>query len=270
MKMIFPIKHAKHSLLDSSFFKMLIIPLLVLLLILGLSIFSTTRSWVSNLFAPFLKSGDYFYKTTSQIPNFFSDKNELIKKNENLLNEIEKNRLSLINYEALRFENQRLREDLKLKPIGDFISASIIARSPQIPLDSLFLDKGTLEGLNNGDLVLVGERILIGKLVKVSKNRSTVALNSFVGAISYGFVARTLEPIEIIGIGGGNIETKVPFDFDILVGDKIMVPGSVHSLVAVVGAIEEDRSSGFKNVLLSLPINISKINTVFVERVITE
>lgn len=270
MKMTFQIKHTDRKLFGSSFLKILIIALIILIFVLGFSIFNSTQSFLSNLFSPFLKSGDYFYQTINQIAKTFSDKNQIIKENDNLLIQIENDRINLFDYDSIKHENQKLREDLKIKPVGDFISASVIAKSPQIPLDSLFLDKGIKDGLNDGDLVLTGERILIGKIVKVSKNRSTVALNSFVDTLSYGSVARTNESLEIKGVGGGNIEAKVPFDFDIVVGDKIMVTGSVEFLTALVGSIEEDRSAGFKKVLMSLPLNISKINTVFVAPTINE
>jgi hypothetical protein len=49
-----------------------------------------------------------------------------------------------------------------------------------------------------------------------------------------------------------------------------MVGGPLELVVAVVGAIEEDRSSGFKNAMMSLPVNISKINTVFIYHTIKE
>jgi hypothetical protein len=76
--------------------------------------------------------------------------------------------------------------------------------------------------------------------------------------------------LEIKGVGGGGMEARAPIDFDIAVGDKIMVGGSFISLSAVVGVVEEDKSSGFKNIFMSLPVNVSKINVVFVEPTINE
>lgn len=270
MKMTFQIKYTKQNLFGRSFFKILIISLLILIPVLVFNIFGSARSLVSDFFSVFFRGGDYFYKSFNQISKNFSSKNELIEENRNLLDEIEKNRLDLIGYESIKYENQKLREVLKIKPEGNFIVTVIIARSPQIPLDSLFLDKGTEDGLDNGDLVLTGGRILVGRIVEASKNKSTVALNSLAGVVSYGFVSRTSEPLEIKGMGGGSLEAKVPIDFDIAVGDKLMVSGSFTYLAAVVGMIEEDHPSGFKNILMSLPVNISKVNTVFIEPHINE
>ncbi len=268
--MIFQIKHTKQNLFGRNFFKIFIIFLIILVFVLIFNIFGPARSLASEIFSPFFKTGNFFYERMSQIPKIFADKNKLIEENKKLLAEVENSRLDIIDYESIKYENQKLRRELEIRPEGNFIAASIIAKSPQIPPDSLFLDKGFKDGLNNGDLVLAGERILIGKIAKMSKNRAMVALNSFANAVSYGYVARTNEPLEINGGGGGRLETKVAIDFDIIAGDKIMVADSFTYLAAIVGVVEEDQSSGFKNIFMSLPVDVSKISIVFIEPLTSE
>lgn len=270
MKMTFLIKHTKQNTFDRNFFKIFIILLLILASVFTLGLSGTVRSLAMDALSPFFSVGNFIYGNFAKVPNFFSDKNKIIEKNNQLLSELENLRINIADYESVKSENQALREELKLKPVGNFIAAGVIARPPQIPLDSMLLDKGSTNGLNNGDLILAGDRILIGKIVEITKNRATVALNSFAGMVSYGYVARTNESIEVSGVGGGSIEVKVPIDFDIAVGDKIMTGGSLQFLVAVVGSIEEDRSSGFKNVLMSLPANISEVNIVFIAPTLSE
>ncbi len=268
--MIFQIKHTKQNFFSRSFLKIILVFLLILIFVLIFSFFSPARSLMSNILSPFFKTGGSFHKTFNNIPNFFSDKIKLIEENTKLSNEIENLRSNIVDYESIKYENQKLRSELGLRPVGDFIATSIIAKSPQIPPDSLFIDKGVSDGVNNGDFVLTGGRILIGKIIKASTNKATVVLNSFAGVVSYGFVARTDEPIEIKGEGGGSIGAKVPIDFDIDVGDKIMINDSLAYLVAVVGVIEEDHSSGFKDIMMSMPIDISRINIVFIKPIISE
>jgi cell shape-determining protein MreC len=265
---MYQIKNTRHSFWSGNFFKIFAIFFFIFIFLFVAS--SGIRSLVPLIFSPFLKAGDYFYKSFGNVPKFFTEKNKLIEENDQLLSIIENDDLNKIDYESVKLENQRLRTELGLKPAGDFVAVSVIARPPQVPLDTLVLDKGTMDAIDNENFVLAGERILIGKIVKVSKNKSTLALNSFAGVVSSGFVVRTNEPIDIKGTGGGNMEVKVPIDFDIVVGDKIMMNGATSYLLAMVGAIEEDRSSGFKNVLLSMPVNISKISIVFVESRINE
>jgi len=264
MKMMYQTKHNNKNLFGGNFLKILGIFLIIIFFIFLIGISNSVRSIMSDAFSPLLKIGNSFYGGLNQIPKFFYDKNKLIKENNDLWSEIENMNVNIADYESIKYENQKLREDLKIKPIGNFVTSSIIAKPPQIPLDSLFLDRGIVDEIDKNYLVLAGERVLIGKIVEVYNNKSTAALNSFAGMITYGFVSRTDEPLEITGAGGGSIEARVPIDFDIVVGDKIMTGGSLYYLVAIVGLVEKDESSGFKNVLMSLPIDISKINTVFI------
>lgn len=267
--MIFQAKHTKRSFWGGNLSKIISVFLLVLFLIFIFDFLGSSYQFFSGLFYPFIKTGDLFYKNISWLPGIFSDKNKIIEENKNMEMQIEKDSVDMADYESLKYENQKLRDILKIKPAGNFIYANIVAKSPQIPLDSLLLDRGTADGLKEGDLVLAADKVLIGKIVKLSKNISTVALDSFAGQVSYGFVARTEEPIEAKG-GGGYLEAQVPIDFDITLGDKIMVHGSGDYMSAIVSSIEEDHSSGFKKIFMSLPINVSKINVVFVESILKE
>lgn len=267
MKMMYLLRHTKQNSFNKIFLKILAIIAFILLFVLSVG---SAKSLLIETLSPLFKTGDYFYRTFGQIPQFFSDRNKLIEENEKLMDEIENYRLNMIDYDAVKYENQRLREDLKIKPAENFIAVSVLARAPQIPLDSLLLNKGTEDGINQNDFVLASSKVLIGKIAKISKNKSTVALNSFAGVVTYAYVARTNEPLEIKGAGGSSIEAKVPIDFDIIVGDKIMAGGALSYLAAIIGAIEEDHSSGFKKILMSLPVDTSKINTVFTEPFIGE
>lgn len=265
------IKHTnKQSVLSRNFSKILFVFAVVMLPIFIFSTYGPAASLLSSAMSPFLKAGDYFYSGLSKVPKIFSSKSELLEENRRLMEELGNSDILRSDYESIKYENQKLREDLMIKPSGDFMAAMVLARPPQVPLDSMVINKGSDDGLKEGDMVLAGERTLIGKIAKISKNRSNVVLNSFAEVISYGYVARTEEPIEVKGDGGGNIQARVPIDFDIKEGDKIMVGGSASFAAAIVGIIEKDESLGFKEVFMSLPVSVSKINTVFVEPFINE
>lgn len=270
MKTMFQIKHTRPNILSRNLFKIVPVVLVVLLLALAFSFLGGVRSLTLEILSPILKTGDHFYNGAGGILKNFADKDVLLEENQTLKDELVESRFATIDLESVKYENQKLREALKIKPEGEYVLAAVIARPPQVPLDSLFLDKGTADGLGKGSLVLAGDRILIGKVVEVSRSTSIVALNSLAEAVSYGFVARTSEPIEIKGVGGGSMQARVPIDFDIEIGDKIMVSHTFTYFMAVAGIIEEDKLSGFKDVLTSLPVDVSKINLVFVAPIIKE
>ena len=267
---MYQIKHTNRKFLGIGLPKIITIILFLAGFVLFFSISNSAQSLVSASLSPFFKTGGFFYNSLGNVSRFFSDKNKLIAENTQLLSEIENLKFGLVDLEVLKYENQKVREGLEIKPIGDFISSFVIAKSPQIPLDSLILDKGFKDGINDGDFVLASERVLIGKVVKTSRSKSTVALNSFAGVTTFAFVSRTGELLEIKGAGGGSIEAKVSIDFDIKVGDKIMVADSLNYVVGIVGVVEEDTSSVFKDILMLLPADISKTNIVFIKPFINE
>lgn len=262
--MTFQIKHNKTHNFNRNLARLILVGFFVLVLVLS-NIFGPGNTIWTDLFYPFIKTGDYFYKNINKIGGFFSDKSELIEKNNKLMDEIENYQLDLMDYEVLKNENSRLREELKIKPPGEFIYTSVVSRPPQIPLDTLLLNVGIADSVKIGDLVLVSNKILIGKITKVSNHKSTIALNSFAEAVFYGFIARTSESLEVKGIGGGNMEAKVPLNFDVMPGDKVMISDSEKFLAAIVGAVTEDKSLGSKSVLMYLPVNTPHLNTVFVK-----
>lgn len=245
--------------------KILIRFLLVLVFLLVFGFFTPLRTIVLSVASPFFQSGDYLNSLFIQLPKFLVDKNKIIKENEELDIEIERLRVAILDYQMLKDENQRLIKELGFSAPPEFVGAKVLARSPQIALDTLLIDQGEGALVGVGSIVLAHERVLLGKVQKVSSNRAIVALNSFPSVVSYGFVERTHELIEIKGVGGGNMEVEVPIDFDIKLADIVIAEGSQDAVLAIVGSVEENLSSGFKKVLLSLPVNVSKTRVVFVE-----
>lgn len=240
------------------FFKILFFLVFFIFSYLGFSLFGAT--------SPFLKSGSIFYEKFFFLSRFFSDKTVLVDENMRLSLELEKFTAIAHEYNSLKIENQRLTDELRLRPQSDFVGARILARPPQIPLDSVIIDRGKEDGIEENDLVFSDGVSLIGRVVKISNKNSVVALSSFADKKSFGFIERTLEPVEVIGVGGGGMEARIPIDFDVITGDKIVLEGSRPYILAIVKSVEENQSLGFKRVLMSLPSNILKTRIVFVEK----
>ena len=79
--------------------------------------------------------------------------------------------------EKLKKENSLLKEALKIKEKFQkkIILANVIGASP-FNLDPCFLiDKGKKDGVEEGDIVLLNEKILVGKVKKVKENFSEVS-----------------------------------------------------------------------------------------------
>lgn len=235
------------------------------LLIFVLIFFSHLSGRTANFMSSILSFGNYFYEKTPFVPEFFSKRQSLLNENNKLSEEISNLRLKLLDYETVAEENKRLYLDLGLRPKNNFIGAKIIAKAPQVPTDSIVIDRGEADLIKVGDIVLVGERVMVGVVAEVNKKISTVSLSSFSGNVSYGFIERNKEAVDIEGVGGGGLRARVPIDFDIKQEDKIIIEGNRSYVVAIVASVADDQASGFKDVFLSLPINISQARVVFVE-----
>lgn len=230
-----------------------------------ISFFGPARNFVAKISTPFLEVGSVFYNRFSFLPKIFSDKQKLVEENTLLSDEVENLNAKLIGYDAVNQENEELRRELGLRPKENFLAAEIIARPPQIPLDSVLINKGSKDGIKKGDAALAASGVLVGNVADVYDSTSIVALSSFPGTSISGHIERTGEQIEINGTGGGNMQSKVPIDLDIGQGDRIVVSGTGANIASIAGVIEEDKASGFKTVFFSLPVNPSRIRIIFIE-----
>ncbi len=263
--MIYLQKHTRNGFFANNYKKILIILILLSFVFFGFNKSNFLQSKSSTLFSPFFKIGNFFYGSLEKKPKILSNKDALFAENESIKVELQNLRMALMDSEVIKQENVELRKALDLNTERDFIPTTIIARPPQIPFDTLLLDKGILDNVKVDDLVLVGERILIGKVVKVNDNTSTVALSSFAENSIAGIVERNSEMIEVKGMGGGGMQVKLPIDFDISISDRIITSNLPSFVFAVVSSIEEDKTTGFKDVYLSLPEGIGKIKVVFIK-----
>lgn len=224
--------------------------------------FSGTASVVLD---PFFRVGNFIYEKIPFVPDFFRDRKFLIEKNRELFERIENLNLDLISYETILEENKRLYSELGLRPEGSFLGSKIIAKPPQVPTDSIVIDRGSGDVIDVGDIVLAGSRIMIGRVVSVSDKNAVVALSSLSNTLSYGYIERTGEAIDLEGVGGGSMRARVPIDFDIKLEDKVLIEGTRVYVAAIAASIEVDQSSGFEEILFKLPANIGRARVVFVE-----
>ncbi len=260
--MILPLKHNRPN--GLSFLKIIIVIFVLVVVSLLLASFGVVKNAVSDSTSSTLQNGDKFFSFITVLPKWFVARNTLITEIEKLNREVESLNLSVIDLAVLSYENRRLREELGIKPEESFVRAGVLARPPQIAFDTLVVDKGSKEGLKVGDLVLASNRLLAGTIIEVGENSSIVSLNSDSGNSFTAFSSRTGEALEVKGVGGGNLSAKTLLDFDIKVGDSLVVSGSSNYMIAIVGVVEADSSGGTKNVLMSLPFNVATIQSVFV------
>lgn len=240
--------------------------ILTVLIIIFFIVFKTTSvgDYISQILLPVFKIGDSSYKVVPGISESFWSKEKLLQELQVLREKERELNLKLTDIVALQFENRELRNALKVKPEQAFITSFVVARPPQTSFDTLLIDVGKNSSVNVGDSVLVSPNTMIGKVIETKLDSSIVLLNSSSLLYFSAQIARNSVPLEVFGHGSGNLFSKVPIITDIEIGDVIVSNyGNIFS-IGVVREIIEDEASGFKDIFIALPANISNINLVFI------
>ncbi len=138
----------------------------------------SVRTAGSRLLAPvemgisgLLGQVDSLVQTVSQI-------SELSRQNQEYREEIDRLRSRLVQVQEVEQENQDLRALLDLKPRsgpGQFLPVRVIARDPSPYIQSITVDRGTEDGVQDG-MVVVSARGLVGRVVRAEATTSQVLL----------------------------------------------------------------------------------------------
>lgn len=142
----------------------------------------------------------------------------------------------------LEFENQRLHKILELKDAGEnkFIVSRVIGKEPTNWLNSLIIDKGSLDGLYINQPVMNFSG-LIGKIIEVNPRSAKVLLISDVNSRVVVLLQSTRVEGMLEGIGKGLCRIKyLTVDSEVKLGDIVVTAGlgGVYPKGLVVGKIE--------------------------------
>lgn len=226
--------------------------------------FTVFGDLLGQFLLPVFSFGDNIYQSSDNLLEKFWSKERLLQEVETLREKEKDLNLKLTDISALQSENRELRNTIKLQPEDDFIPAFVIARPPQTSFDTIIINKGRRENVNVGDIVLASESTMIGRVVEAKESYSIILLNSSPSAYFAANISRNDLPLEVFGHGSGNLYGKVPIIMSVEVGDVATINyGKVFS-IGIIDKVENDETSGFKNIFMFLPVNISDIGIVFV------
>lgn len=128
-------------------------------------------------------------------------------------------------FEELKKENKRLKEFLSFKGKAGIKSsgASVIFRGASSESDTVFLDKGTEDGVVKNMVAILPEGI-VGKVVKVSKSLSMVYLITHPNSSADAIIQRTRD--RCIFQGGKPCKLKyLDYNADVKAGDIVLSSG---------------------------------------------
>lgn len=218
----------------------------------GRPIWEIKRSIVSNIY-----DSNYLVRT----------KESISKENHNLIEEILNVRLTMIDYQILKNENEQLKELLGRVPEkNDFVLGNILTKPNYSPYDSIIIDIGNNSGIKEENFVYANGNIPIGNIVKVYEKTSLVSLFTNPGQKTEGFIEGVNASVLLVGRGGGNFEMIIPIELSVLKGTIIYLPGYISTVLAIVDEVISTPTDPFKKVILSSPINVQNLKWVEVKK----
>jgi len=242
--------------------------LIILLLILFYLLQDQLKNFVYFVFSPFQRA---FLKIQKSVFSFFetiSEIKNLKKENEALKSEIKKLIVEKESLKELEKENQALREALSLGLEKDFKLEMARFLGKDVSGDVFLIDKGSEDGIEEGKVVILPEKVLIGKVMKVYPNFSKVKLFTFK---DFSFDVKIGE-ITALAKGQGNFKAKIeliPKEKEIFPGDKVFTSALGHNfpegiLVGEIEDIKDSDISGFKEASLKPYFELKNLDYLFV------
>lgn len=250
---------------------------------LGIIIFSvkngsnSVSSGIGSVVSPLQK---IVYKVNDKIKSsvdFFANFSKVKQENEELKVKNSELENQIIEYSALKDENERLREVLKLKDSKnnyDYVGVNIIGYSGGTVSRGYIVDKGTNDGIEK-DMIIINYQGLVGKVTQAESNYSVVEtiLNENM-AVSV-MVDSTRETT---GILRGYKENKnedivkvynLPIDSEIKEGDVILTSGlgmiyPKEIRIGEVVSVETDSVMVMKNAMVKPYVDFNKLEELFV------
>ncbi|MCK5044323.1 rod shape-determining protein MreC [Candidatus Parcubacteria bacterium] len=207
-----------------------------------------------------------FWETISEIKTLKEDKEELKRQNLELLSEN-------IKLRETKAENEFLRGALNLGLEKDFqlVLAQITAKD--ISQDSILINRGSQDGISEGNPVITQEKILLGKVREVYKNFSKIELLSNKES-SFNVRLYNDEEDDVVGIikGQGSFRLLldlVPREKEIRQRDVLVTTafGGIFPKGLLVGKVKEVKKNDvdpFQKVDIEPFFNIEKIENLFV------
>ena len=197
----------------------------------------------------------------------FRTKASISNENHNLIEEISRIRLSMIDYQIIKRQNDELKELLgRLPTNNNFILGNILTKPNHSPYDTIIIDVGRDMEIQEGNMVFAGNNVPVGRIGKVYEKTSLVTLYSNPGQKTEGFIDGTNASVELVGRGGGNFEMIIPVELAVENGTKVFLPGNSLEIMALVDEIVSAPTDPFKKVILSSPVNIQNLKWVQVKK----
>jgi rod shape-determining protein MreC len=245
----------------------------VLLILHYTAILRPTEDWLRNLLIPFLSDTHGLSIKTNTNYQFFANRDEFIKAYGSCIRESESCAVANTQQKLLVEENTELRRQLNFfsKINIAHVLADVIGKEILSTDQTVIINRGKDYGISVGDPVVVGEGIMVGKIIKVENNTAIIRLlNDNESRIGATIVNKDKSEGVVEGGFGISLQMNlIPRDEVVIVGGKVVTSGLERSvprglLIGTVAAVQNEPYKPFQQAILTPATNLEKIELVSV------
>ncbi len=213
------------------------------------------KNAVNTISSPVRSIGMKISESYEGYKNYFSSVEKLNEENRNLKEKIEELEDKLSDANAVKDENERLREYLEIKktfPQLEMLEALIIGSEGDNNTTFFTLNKGSLDGISIGMPVIVKENLL-GSVCEVGDEWCRIRLLSESSSSAGAYIPRS----GVVGVVEGDISLKgtgkcylnyLDPNSDVKVGDEVLSSGlgSIYPRDLVIGKVVEVKNDNYQ------------------------
>ncbi len=226
----------------------------------------SVRVFVQDSATPLLSARVTLTSAVIALYETVESKESLVRENARLYEELSALRQANFMTDILASENKRLRELIyQQAEHTPGHTATVLAGPIGNLYESLLIDKGARDGVQEHALVLVGEHIALGYVEQVAEKSARVALFSAPEQMFEVLVGRaSTTRVLAQGLGGGGFSVQLPRNVPIEVGDPVLLPTEYPYLLAHVESLTGELSDPFVTAWFKSPVSFHEVRTVTV------
>lgn len=199
---------------------------------------------------------------------FFTDRASFIAAYQQCFAEHQDQQVMTATLTVLRQENEELKKQLNFKPslTRQLIGATIVGNDLTDVEKTILLDRGSTDGIKVNQPVIVGNGILIGKIIKTEDHLSVARL---LPDNRSKVIASLLNQEKSNGIieGGYGLSLKlkfIPRNEIVNIGEQVITSGLEEGLprgllIGTIAAIENEAYQPFQQALITPAVDYSKL-----------
>jgi cell shape-determining protein MreC len=217
----------------------------------------------SILITPLYTVQQYIETSLDTIPTYIRERTALEKDIQSLKQEIASQQGIKTTLSFIEEENKELRTLLGITKTSSIL-ASVVARPPLSPYDTMVIDKGAEEGIVSGAPVYYGSGIALGYVRVVYSHQSLITLFSSPHVQTTVYIYGPNIFTSAYGEGGGVIRLSIPQGINVASGDIVVLPSLNAHVLGRIDIVQSTPTEPEQHAYITSEIPIQSLHFVHV------